>query len=379
MSRWEVEAVRRRVAQGVAVGGGQADHHGVAPRDLRPGDLQGLGGEPERGVLHRALVAQGLLHRRVHEAHVGAQGRELAGVGEQGTDGSADQVDRRLVARDQQDEGHAAQFARGEPVAVLGGGAHEITQQVAGRARAPLVLDQLGEVRGKPCEGVVLGLRAARCHRLRGHAAELRAVQLGHAQQLADHRDRQRVREGVHQVGPAARQHRVEQFVGDLLDPRLQFLHAARGEGARDQRAQPGVLGRVGDQQVLADEPFVEELQADPGGVLGQARVAERRAGLLVADDEPCLVMGVDSRQPHPVHRPALAQERVHRMRVGAEAVAELPQIDQFRHVARTCLPPPPVRWSPVPGQRAAPAASALPVPPAVRRRRPTGRSARGC
>lgn len=55
--------------------------------------------------------------------------------------------------------------------------------------------------------------------------AELRAVHLGHAEQFADDGEGQRVGEGIHEVGAPLREHRVEQFVGDLPDPRAQFLH----------------------------------------------------------------------------------------------------------------------------------------------------------
>jgi hypothetical protein len=319
------------------VGGGEADHHRLARRDRYSGYLQGLGGEPERRVLHRPLVAQCLLDGAVDQGHVGAQGGQLVGVGEQGVDGVGDEVDRRLVARDQQDEGHAAQLLRGEPVAVLSGGADQVAQQVVAGARAALVLDEFGEVLGEAREGVVLALGARRGDRLRGDLAELRAVHLGHAEQFADDGDGQRVGEGVHEVGAPLREHRVEQFVGDLLDPRAQFLHPAHRERACDQAPQAGVLGRVGDQQILPDQILVEEGHPDPAAVLGESGVGERRAGLLVPDDEPGLVVRVGFLKPHPVHRALGTQSRVHGVRVRAEPVAELPEVDHFHHD----VPPP--------------------------------------
>ncbi len=118
---------------------------------------------------------------------------------------------------------------------------------------APLVLDQVGEIGGELDERLVLALRAGGRDGLRGQFAEGRPVDLGHAEQFADDGERQRVGERLHQVGAAVREHRVEQLVGDLLDARPEGLHPACGELAGDQRAQPGVLRRVGDQQVLAD------------------------------------------------------------------------------------------------------------------------------
>jgi hypothetical protein len=55
--------------------------------------------------------------------------------------------------------------------------------------------------------------------------------------------DRQRQREGADQVGgPGAGEHPVDQVIDDRGDLRDKLLHPSRGERARDQLAQPGVL-----------------------------------------------------------------------------------------------------------------------------------------
>ena len=117
----------------------------------------------------------------------------------------------------------------------------------------------------------------------------------GHAEQLADHRDRQRVGERRDQVGLAVLGERggevVEEPVGDLLDPGRERVDPAAGERPGDQPAQPGVVGRVAVQQVAvhrgARRRAAAGLRAASGRALDQARVGERRADGVVAGDEP--------------------------------------------------------------------------------------------
>ena len=71
--------------------------------------------------------------RAIEEGEVGPECGELAGMGEQRPYAVRDQVDGRLMARDQQQGGHAAQFGGGQLVAVLAGGADERAQQVVAR------------------------------------------------------------------------------------------------------------------------------------------------------------------------------------------------------------------------------------------------------
>lgn len=124
------------------------------------------------------------------------------------------------------------------------------------------------------------------------------------------------------------RQHRVEEVVGDLLDPGAQALHPAHGEGAGDEAAQPGVLGRVAAQQMAAYQFVVVEQHADAAAVLGQPGIRERGAGLLVADDEPGRVARVGAGWSDPVDGAEGAQLGVHGVRIDAERVAVLPQVD---------------------------------------------------
>lgn len=100
-------------------------------------------------------------------------------------------------------------------------------------------------------------------------------------------------------------------------------------------------MRRVGDQQMGADQLFVEAGEAQPGRGLDQARVGERGARLLVPDDQPRLAVVGGLGQPHPVHRAAGAQLLVDGIRVGREARV-LAQIDRFPHGAAPRYDPDP-------------------------------------
>jgi hypothetical protein len=69
-----------------------------------------------------------------------------------------------------------------------------------------------------------------------------------HAEHLADHRDRQRVRKVLDHVHATLRLHPVQQPVDDLLDVLPQGLDHPWREGLAHQRAQPRVIGRIAKQ-----------------------------------------------------------------------------------------------------------------------------------
>ena len=77
---------------------------------------------------------------------------------------------------------------------------------------------------------------------------EALAVLQGDPEHLGDDDGRERERELGHQLGAVAAGEAVAEVVGDRLDARRQALHRVRGERAGDERAQPGVVGRVAHQ-----------------------------------------------------------------------------------------------------------------------------------
>jgi len=101
-----------------------AQHHRSITAML--GDLAaelGVLGRPAvGGGLHRAAVAQHLLHRRVDEGGVGAQPLQLLRVLEQGPGAVADEVHRRLMARQQQQEDQEEADGDDDGEALAGGG-----------------------------------------------------------------------------------------------------------------------------------------------------------------------------------------------------------------------------------------------------------------
>jgi hypothetical protein len=70
-------------------------------------------------------------------------------------------------------------------------------------------------------------------------------VDVGNAEQRADHRDRQWSGELADQVEARVRVHGVEELTDSLCHQGLVLRHSARCEGRGDEAAEPGVLGWV--------------------------------------------------------------------------------------------------------------------------------------
>jgi hypothetical protein len=171
-------------------------------------------------------------------------------VGEQRDHHVADHVEGGLVPGDQQGDAEHVQLGLGQPGAVGVAGRDQRAEQVVarpGRSPAPLV-DEFGHVRGD---------RLHRGHpRLGGHrrvgdngldaGTEDRPALQRDAHQLADHGDRQRLAQGLDQVGGAARaNHLGDQPLRGVLDERPEALDPPGGERGRDEAAEPAVLGLV--------------------------------------------------------------------------------------------------------------------------------------
>ncbi|MDX8056304.1 hypothetical protein SK571_43605 [Lentzea sp. BCCO 10_0798] len=128
--------------------------------------------------------------------------------------------------------------------------AHAVAEQVAG----PLFGD-----------GAVVDVRSGL-----GPRAELVAVVVRHAEQLADHEDRQWDRDGGVQVGWSLRGGQlIEQLRGQCVDAGTQCAHVFGGEVRLQQCAHAGVVGPLGDE--------VSQRAAEQGGFAGACRVLRGR------------------------------------------------------------------------------------------------------
>ncbi len=356
----DVEAVGVGEVAGVPGGGGQRDQHGVARRYDGAADLHLFGREAERGGAHRPVVPEHLLDRAVDEAGIRTQGCELVGMGEEGEGPARDEVDRRLMAGDEQQEGHAEEFLGGERRRIgppeAGGAAcdraaarhrdgpgrcgDERAQQVV-TGVGPLVLDEGGEVARHAGDRRTGRLRRGGRDDLAGPGVEVAVVGRRHPEQLADDGQRQRQREGADEIGGARGDQRVEQAVqqpvGDLLDARAHRLDPACGELACDERPQPGVLGCVGLEHVEADGvPAVVRPGGGVADVVAQPGVGEGGAGLVAGDDQPCLAGSGDE---DAVHRSFRAECGVDGVRVDDDVESGGRQVLKCRSGQGSSLP----------------------------------------
>ena len=99
----DVEAVRVGKLSRIAVGGADERHHQLALADRVAAQLDVLARDARR-ALHRAVVAQQLFHGAGDEPGALAQPAELRGMAQERQGAVADQVDRGLVAGDEQED-----------------------------------------------------------------------------------------------------------------------------------------------------------------------------------------------------------------------------------------------------------------------------------
>ncbi|GGI89150.1 hypothetical protein GCM10011581_27830 [Saccharopolyspora subtropica] len=216
----DVQFLRAGGVRRVTVGGRQPHQHGAALGDGDSAQFHVLGGKARCGAFHRPVVAQQFLDRTGQQVRFVAQQPQLVGVGEQGQHPVADEVDGGLMARDEQQLHHAEQFPLGQLVALVGGH-HQRADQIGlvvgvngvVHPRAGL-RDQRGQVLladpSGPLAlgGAFLGQRRGEHHP--GPLAEVVAVLEPDAEQLADHRDRQREGQRRDQVDLALPGHAIE-------------------------------------------------------------------------------------------------------------------------------------------------------------------------
>ena len=239
----------------IAVGGCEDRDHEVASADRQAAELD-VGRRPAvEAALDRPLEAEQLLHRRGEERRVVPHERELLGLLEQVHDRVPDQADRRLVP------GHDQQHDRAEQLL--------LRQRVLRVARRQERADEIVARLGAPC-GEEVGQVGDELAHLREELLQLVVLEHGgddrvrpvleaivvgrrHAEHLGDHSDRER--EGVlgREVHLAPGLDRVEELVGDRLDPRPQLLDHLRRERLRHEPAQAAVILAVPVQHVVLD------------------------------------------------------------------------------------------------------------------------------
>ncbi len=219
------------------------------------------------------------------------------------------------MAGDEQIAGEEDQFLLVEPPLSAVADVHQRAQQVAGRLLPPLPY-QRREVVGQRLGGrrhLGRGARGGGQQRV-GPAPQFLAVLPGHAEQIADHGDGQRQREGGDQVrGRAGGLHGVQQLPGDPFRAGPQLLHPALGEHSGDGLAQPGVVRRVQRHQ----DAFAGRVRLDPRSPLvqrpGSAEpgIAQHRPDVLVACHQPGFAA---VREAHPAEGFGFAQRREERL-----------------------------------------------------------------
>ena len=211
----------------------------------------------------------------------------------------ADQVDRGLMAGDEQEDARGEQLVLAQRVARFLGG-DEAREHVVPR-RGPALGDEPAEVLG---EGAAAGealLGHLRVRRQQDgvetardvHPPRLEALVVldGDAEHLADDGHGQRIRELLDQVHRPRALDSREQAVDDLLDVRPESLDHARGERLADEAPQPRVVRGVAIQHRQPDagrDGHAEARRHERGDrLLGETRVAQYRHDVLVPGEHP--------------------------------------------------------------------------------------------
>ena len=270
----DVEAVGIGKLRRVPVRRRQQDHRLLALLQRRATDLHLL----QRDAaceLHRRVIAQYLLDCALGQRRVVPQLGELIGVAQQRQRAVADQVHRRLVTGNQQQDARRQQLLLAQLVPFVFGG-DQRADQVVLRVLPPLS-DQAAEVVPERFDHVptlLLLLRRQRffwveaAGRLPRPLSERDVVFHRHAQHFADHCHGQRIGEVFDYLQRPLLRRRVQQLIDTGLDTRPQPLHHARRERLVYQPAQSGVVRRIEkqerwllhDQHLGIDVPLLDRL-----------------------------------------------------------------------------------------------------------------------
>ena len=184
--------------------------------------------------------------------------RSCIGMVEEVDDPVADQAGGGVVTGDDQLEQARQQLLLGEPIVVVAGRHEHADEIVRGAALDGPRRDARASRRSRPTRPRP---RAAASRSTAGTASGTTGARparsfVGHAEQLADHAERQRVGEALdevdHRLGARGLE-LVEQLVGDAFDRRFECGDPGRRERPRHEAAQPRVVGRIDVQHVAGE------------------------------------------------------------------------------------------------------------------------------
>jgi len=289
------ERVRVGERRRIAVGREYGDQDRVAGVHDPAADFDVLGGKAPGRVLQRGVQPQRLLDDGGAVRRIAPGPGGLVRVGQEREGAGRDQPDGRLVAADEDQERRRRHLVRGERARGLLG--DQIADEVRVR-RGAFGVDDLGDQLFQNVGGFADLLAADVVRGVDDQRPLVHgfAVALGHAQQVADDRDRERIGELGDKVAAPAGLDGGDQVVGHLLGAFAQVCHPAGTERAGAGATQAGVLGRVDVDHVRREcRPVVQrqpELGAPPLDVareraLEQAGVVERGEGVVVPGDQP--------------------------------------------------------------------------------------------
>ena len=307
----DVEGVRVLIDLGIPVGGADQRDHQLALPHRFPLELDRFEGDAA-GALHRGIPAERFLDRLGRQpVRVGAQRLPLRGVAEQGQHGVADQVDGGLEPGDEQENAHRQHLTRLDLVALDRDQAADDVLPRFTPSQLEEVLEELGQFLVAslqlPCVTHRLDAvqRAADDHAVAG---EVRGTGVRDAEQVGDHRDRQRRGEAGDQIEPARRAGPVQQIADRVLDLAGVARHRLRAERGQRELAQPGMVRRV-----HAEEGHVGGVRFGRLAVIlgadAEAPVTQHRVAHPVAGAHPATQAGRGQRA-------ALAQPVVDRIRI---------------------------------------------------------------
>ena len=269
-------------------------------------------------VCHGRRPAQHLLDGAGDQRRIVDQLPTLLRVVDEGQRAERDQVARRFVTRDQQEEGEIQQVFVGQLRPVdLGGGEHR--QHVVARLGAPRgdqflkVAEQLTDGDERILFDLGIGVSGAR---VRPSAEPLPVVGRG-AEQFGDHPRRQGRGELFGELvgGPGA--DIIQDAVDDLADLRLENRHLPPGESGVDQLAELPMPRRIGEDQVSLLHRVRHHGIGNGDALGGGERVRVRRhvPDVFVLEQRP------EFRDVVPAHRRSSAQLFVRGIRIADEEV----------------------------------------------------------
>ena len=235
-------------------------------------------------------------------------------------------MSRRLVARDEQRHVERHQLpGRKRPALDLR--TDEQRDDVVARVRdlvTRVLLEERHELHDvRQCFSAERGTPVRRDDRRVRPAAEVGAVRVGDAEEIADHEHRQRRGEDVHEIDDLAGRHGIEQRPDERPDLPLHPAHRPPRELPVQDAPPARVLGRVHVQDRAVDRPAFAQRVVDQGAPPGAERLR------IPADRADVVIPGDRLRRRRVLeHRCVDPQPRQHLVVVGLQEEARRPRID---------------------------------------------------